>query len=42
MIALTGVQCAILGVTYVIGEDTDLLVLLCHHAQPGMHEFCIC
>ena len=38
MRALTGVQCAILGVTYVIGEDTDLLVLLCHHAQPEMHE----
>ena len=24
--------------TYVIGEDTDLLVLLCHHGEAGMND----
>ena len=33
LIAQTGVDYATAGVTYVIGEDTDILVLLCHHAK---------
>ena len=37
-IALTGVKCAENGATYVIGEDTDLLVLLCHHAEEDMDD----
>ena len=27
------------GVLHVIGEDNDLLVLLCHHAKPGSSGF---
>lgn len=38
LIAQTGVERAKLGVTHVIGEDTDILVLLCHYVQPGMHD----
>ena len=38
LIALTGVKCAKLGATHVIGEDTDLLVLLCHHAEEDMAD----
>ncbi len=33
MIAKTGVQLSTLGRTHVIGEDTDLLVLLCHYCS---------
>ncbi|KAL5005019.1 hypothetical protein ScPMuIL_018475 [Solemya velum] len=36
LIAQTGVERAKFGVTHVIGEDTDILVLLCHYVQPGM------
>jgi len=35
LIAKTGVDYATTGITHVIGEDTDVLVLLCHHAKPG-------
>jgi len=38
MIALTGVKCIRKGATYVIGEHTDLLVLLCHHAEEDMNK----
>jgi hypothetical protein len=38
LIALTGVECAKSGITHVIGEDTDILVLLCHFADPGLHK----
>ena len=38
LIALTGVKCAKIGATHVIGEDIDLLVLLCHHAEEDMNE----
>jgi len=35
MIAITGVKCTRKGATHVIGKDTDLLVLLCHHAEEA-------
>ena len=35
LIAKTAVEYATRGITHVIGEDTDILVLLCHHAKPG-------
>jgi len=38
MIALTEVKCARKGATHVIGKDTDLLVLLCHHAEEDLNE----
>jgi 5'-3' exonuclease len=38
MIAKKGIELARDTVTYVIGEDTDLLVLLCHYAERGMHD----
>ena len=38
MIAQKGIEHARKTVTYVIGEDTDLLVLLCHYAEPGMND----
>ncbi len=34
LIAQTGVDYATSGITYVTGEDTDILVLLCHHVEP--------
>ena len=33
LISKTGTTYAKLGPTYVIGEDTDILVLLCYHAH---------
>ena len=33
MIVRTALECSVASKTTVIGEDTDLLVLLCHHAQ---------
>lgn len=33
LIAETGVKCSAEGLTYVIGEDTDVLVLLCHYSK---------
>ncbi|KAL5022362.1 hypothetical protein ScPMuIL_001517 [Solemya velum] len=33
LIAETGVKCSDEGLTYVIGEDTDVLVLLCHYSK---------
>ena len=38
MIAKKGIEHARETVTYVIGEDTDLLVLLCHYAERGMND----
>ena len=38
LIALPGVKCATNGATHAIGEDTDLLVLLCHHAEEGIDD----
>lgn len=38
MIVQTGVQAAKTQDTVVVGEDTDLLVLLCHHADPESHR----
>ncbi len=35
LIAKTAVEYATRGITHVIGEDTDILVLLYHHAKPG-------
>ncbi|KAL5019525.1 hypothetical protein ScPMuIL_002417 [Solemya velum] len=35
LIAQTGVERVKLGVNHVIGEHTDILVLLCHYVQPG-------
>lgn len=34
LIAKTGVKYATAGITHVIGEDTDILILLCHHLIP--------
>ena len=33
LIAQTVVNCAAVGATNLVGEDTDLLVLLCYHAR---------
>ncbi|KAL5007621.1 hypothetical protein ScPMuIL_016427 [Solemya velum] len=33
LITETGVKCSAEGFTYVIGEDTDVLVLLCHYSK---------
>ncbi|XP_076042102.1 uncharacterized protein LOC143026001 [Oratosquilla oratoria] len=38
MIAKKGIEHARETVTYVIGKDTDLLVLLCHYAERGMND----
>ena len=38
LITSTGVKCARQGTTDVIGEDTDLLVLLCHHGEEEMKQ----
>ena len=38
LIALTGVKKAKCCVTHVIGEDTDILVLLCHHADVDIFD----
>ncbi|KAK4313252.1 hypothetical protein Pmani_015368 [Petrolisthes manimaculis] len=38
MIAKKGIEHARETVTYVIGEDTDLLALLCHYAERGMND----
>ena len=38
MIAKKGIAHARETVTYVIGEDTDLLVLLCHYAERQMND----
>jgi len=38
MIAKKGIEHARETVVYVIGEDTDLLVLLCHYAERGMND----
>jgi len=38
MVAKKGIEHARETVTYVIGEDTDLLVLLCHYAERGMND----
>ena len=40
MIAKKGIEHARETVTNVIGEGTDLLVLLGHYAERGMNEFC--
>ena len=34
VIVQTAVRCADSGVTVVVGEDTDLLALLCYHVKP--------
>lgn len=38
LIAKTAVEMSKETETIVIGEDTDLLVLLCHHADPNSHR----
>ena len=38
MIAKKGIEYARETVTYVIGEDTDVLVLLCHYAERRMND----
>ena len=38
LIVQTAVRCAESHPTIVVGEDTDLLILLCHHASPASHE----
>ena len=38
MIAKKGIEHARENVTYVVGEDTDMLVLLCHYAERGMND----
>ena len=36
LVAMTGIECAKMGATHVIGEDTDILVLLVHHAKADL------
>ncbi|KAJ8018287.1 hypothetical protein HOLleu_43796 [Holothuria leucospilota] len=38
MIVKRAVECANDGSTVVVGEDTDLLVLLCYHASATLHD----
>lgn len=38
LIVQTAVQVARAQDTVVVGEDTYLLVLLCHHTNPGSHK----
>lgn len=42
LIAKTGEEFARAGVTHVIGEDTDILVLLCHHAKTDIKGLYFC
>lgn len=38
LIAQTAVGCADIGQTILVGDDTDLLVLLCYHVKDGSHN----
>ncbi|KAG1682202.1 hypothetical protein GQR58_011204 [Nymphon striatum] len=38
LIAQTAVEAANLNTTVLVGDDTDLLILLCHHFKPGRFD----
>ena len=38
LIVRTAMQCAESKVTLLVGEDTDLLVLLCYYVNQGAHD----
>ena len=38
LIVKKAVQCATINNTVLIGDDTDLLVLLCYHASMDSHD----
>ena len=41
LIVQEAVNMAVSKVTYVIAEDTDILVLLCHHMKPNSQALCM-